>query len=273
MSENEVFQSPAKMETVTKETGMDIPVESVSLPSQGLLYPPDHPLHGEQAVEIRCMTAREEDLLTSRALFKNGTVLTKLMQACLLNKAIDPDDMLIGDRNALLIAIRVTGYGSEYGVKLACPACNEEYDETFSLSSLKVKSLGAQPVSEGSNLFSFKLPLSGKEVKFKLLTGRDQSEIDKIVEAKKKLGSQVDPSMTMTLLHSIVSVGAETDRSKLAGIVNNLRAGDARALRKYMVDVAPSVDMKQKTTCKLCNEESEVEVPLGLNFFWPDVKL
>jgi hypothetical protein len=268
----EVFQQPPqKLESASKEAGFDIPIESVALPSKGVLYSMEHPLSNETHVDIRCMTAREEDLLTSRALIKNGTVMSKLMGACLTNKMINPDDLLIGDRNALLIAIRVTGYGPEYSVKISCPECNEEFENDFSLNGLKIKSLGAQPLQPNMNLFSYRLPLSGLEVQFKLLTGKDEAEMSKVQDRKKKLGGQVENIITSKLFHSIVSVNGETDRQKISYIVNSLRAGDARALRKHINDISPDVDMKQFATCGKCGEESEVEIPLGISFFWPDI--
>lgn len=274
MPENTIFQpntQPQTLESVSKTVGFDIPIESVSLPSKGIVYQLGHPLCNEENVEIRCMTAREEDLLTSRALFKSGQVLTKLIESCLINKSISPDDLLIGDRNALLIAIRVTGYGAEYSVKITCPECNEESDHTFSLSNLKIKRLSATPLRPNENLFSYRLPVSGQEVLFKLLTGKDEDEVSKTVEKKKKLGGQIENYITLRLFQAVQSINGETDKQKLSYIINNLRAADSRALRKHIFDIAPNVDMKQSYSCVKCGEESEVEVPLGLNFFWPDL--
>lgn len=261
---------PPPQTRVAQQVGFDIPVESVSLPSKGRLYALDHPLANETEVEIRCMTAREEDLLTSRALIKNGTVMSKLLESCLMNKTIDPEDMLTGDRNALLIAIRVTGYGPEYTAKISCPECSEEHEQEFTLNNLKIRDLGAKPVQPNINLFEYTLPLSGLQVQFKLLTGKDESELSKIAERTKKMKSQVEKTVTSRLLYSIVAINGETDKQKIANVVNNMRAGDARALRKYMGDIEPDVDMKQWSSCPSCGEESEVQIPLGISFFWPD---
>lgn len=273
MSDN-VFQQaapPAKLENVSRESGFDIPVESVTLPSQGLVYPVGHPLNNEQKVDIKCMTAKEEDLLTSRALIKNGTVITQLLRSCILNKSVDPDDMLIGDRNAVLIAIRITGYGADYKAKIECPECSEEYDNEFSLSQLKVKPLSVAPVAQSENLFEFTLPSSGQRVQVRLLTGRDEAEISKMAERKKKLQAQIDNNVTARLFSSIVSINGETDRNKISYAVNNMRASDSRALRRFIDEIEPGVEMKQKVSCPHCHEESEVSVPLGISFFWPDL--
>lgn len=271
MSEN-VFQKgeTARLESVSKESGFDVPVELITLPSKGAIYPPEHPCHNLTSLEIKCMTAKEEDLLTSRALIKNGTVMSQLMRSCLLNKTIDPDDLLVGDRNALLIAIRITGYGANYSAKVGCAACGQEFESEFSLNGLAIKSLSADPVVSNTNLFPFVTP-SGVNIQFKLLTGRDEQELNTIADRQKKLGSQVENSVTLRLFHSIVSINGETDRNKIKYAVNNLRARDSLALREHINAISPSVDMHQNVVCKLCGEASEVEVPLGLNFFWPDL--
>jgi len=266
------FNQPAHLNSLSQEVGFEIPVETVPLPSKGVLYGLGHPLSNEEHVEIKCMTAKEEDLLTSRALIKNGTVISKLLQSCMLNKIIDPDDLLTGDRNAILIAIRVTGYGSDYGVKIDCPECNEQFENEFSLNSLEIKNLGAQPLQPNMNLFSFTLPITKKEVHFKLLTGRDEAELLEIEKRRKKIGQQVEASVTGRLSKCIVSIGGVSDGTKLARQVANMPAGDSRALRKYIDDIEPSVEMKQWVTCPSCGEQSEVNIPLGISFFWPDTK-
>lgn len=248
-----------------------VPVEVVALPSAGKVYPIGHPLCNEQALEIKAMTAKEEDILTSRALLKNGTLLTQLLKSCLLNKTIDPDEMLIGDRNALLVGIRVTGYGADYSVNITCPACGEDFINHFSLAGLKLKSLNVQPVQPNTNLFEFTLPSSGQVVHFKLLSGKDESEVAKIMESKKKLGNPIEAGVTTRLFQSVVSINGETDRSRVKFLVENMRALDSRALRKYIDEIEPGVDMSQKILCPACDTQSEVVMPLGMSFFWPDI--
>jgi hypothetical protein len=241
------------------------------LPSEGLVYPIGHPLSNEKTVDIKAMTATEEDILTSKALMKNGTVISQLLKSCILNKLIDPDDMLSGDKNAVLIGIRVTGYGAEYSAKITCPHCAKEFENTFNLSRLKVKGLSAQPLQPNLNLFDFTLPTSGARVVFKLLNGHDESELAKILEAKKKLGGQIETGVTTRLFQAIVEINGESDKQKLATIIKNMPARDARALRKYMDDIEPSVDLKQPIVCPSCDEQSEVMMPLGISFLWPDL--
>ncbi len=268
---NDVFQKPAgKLESMSKDLGFDIPVDAVALPSKGTIYPPDHPLSNTETVEIKCMTAKEEDLLTSRALIKNGTVITQLLRSCITQKTVDPDELLSGDRNAILIAIRVSGYGPEYRVQIECPDCSEKFVNPFTLNSLKIKRLGAEPVTPNANLFEFVTPISKIRVHFKLLTGKDEAELGREQDAKKKLGSQIDNLVTSRLFHSIVSINGETDKGKLSRMVMNMIAGDAKALRNYMDKIEPGIDMKQEATCTHCQNKSEVDIPLGISFFWPD---
>ena len=188
-----------------------------------------------------------------------------------MNKTIDPDSLILGDRNAILIAIRITGYGAEYSAKLNCDKCNQDFDCDFTLNGLSIKSLSATPIQPNLNLFSFKLPKSGQDIQFKLLTGKDEAEMSQIKDRSKKLGGQVEKGVTLRLFQSIVSINGETDRQKISQTINNMVASDARALRKHVQEISPNVDMKQWVKCKNCAEEMEVEIPLGLGFFWPDL--
>jgi len=178
--------------------------------------------------------------------------------------------MLTGDRNAILIGLRVTGYGSEYHAKITCRECDKVFENAFSLANLTLKPLGAAPLQANLNLFSFVLPMAGTEVHFRLLTGEDETEVSKIIEGRRKLGGQIENAVTTRLAHAIITINGESDRQKIMQYVLNMRAGDARALRKYIDEIEPGVDMKQKVVCAHCQAESEVDMPLGMSFFWPD---
>ena len=276
---NEVFGAQkaqmAGMQTrnVMKEDfGMEIPVDAVPLPSEGKIYPEGTAVHNCEALEIRAMTAREEDILTSRALIKKGTVISALLRSCLVDKSIDVDSMISGDRNALMTAIRVTGYGADYQVEVDCPECSERCKQTFNLAELPIRRLAIDPQEPGTNEFHFKLPVSKKDVVFRFLTGRDEQNIAVAAERKKKnkLTGDVDSLVTNRLLHSVVSVADVTDRGKIALFVANMPARDSRALRKFMDENEPGVEMKGWLDCPNCAESSEVDLPIGVSFFWPD---
>ena len=189
---NEIFgggTAPIPTKNVMLEDfGYEVPVENVPLPSGGICYPSDGVLYGKDTVQIRAMTARDEDILTSKALIKKGTVITHLLQSCLIDKNIRVDDMLSGDRNAIMISLRITGYGSSYNVEIDCPACSERSKQSFELGALPIKRLSVPPIAEGANLFEFKLPITKKSVQFKFLTGRDEQEIMVTNDRKKKQG-------------------------------------------------------------------------------------
>ena len=252
--------------------GFEVPVESVPLPTHGLVYPSDSPLHMSETVDIRAMTAREEDILTSRALIKKGTVITNLLQSCVVDKRIEVQKMLSGDRNAMMIALRITGYGAEYSTEIDCPACGDRSKHEFDLSSLAIKDLQIQPLEQGMNLFEFKLPVTKKTVQFKFLTGADEEEIMVIQERKKKTGSQADSLVTTRLQFSIVSVDGKTDRNLISSFIRSMPARDSMALRQFIDKNEPGVDMKTFMQCDSCGETSEVRMPLGAGFFWPEAE-
>ena len=275
-SGNAVFadqQSGIKKTNVMKEDfGFDVPVELVPLPSGGIVYPLDSPLSGQNAIEVRAMTAREEDILTSKALIKKGTVITHLIKSCLTNKDIDVKNMLSGDRNALMVGLRVTGYGSDYTCEVECPVCEHRSKQTFNLTDLPVKQLKIDPIAEGKNLFSFELPLTKKTVEFRFLTGKDEEEIMITNDRKKKSGFTGSNLITTRLMYCVASVDGITDRSKISGFIRNMPARDSLALRKYMDEHEPGVDMKSWMDCPGCYDQSEVRLPLGATFFWPDAE-
>jgi len=247
-----------------------VPAELVPLPSRGIIYPQNSPLFGQETLEIKPMTAREEDILTSRAYIKKGTVLTKLMQSCLTNKNINPDDLISGDRNALMVAIRITGYGSDYEVEVDCPECGARNKSSFDLSQLPIKRLSIDPVVFGENLFEVQLPISKKSARVKFLTGHDEREMMIINERKKKSGIKTDTSITDRLSRSIVSIDGISDRNKINMFVKNIPARDSLALRKFLDNNEPGIEMKSWLSCDSCYEESEVNLPMGTSFFWPD---
>lgn len=254
---------------VKADFGLDVPQELVPLPSNGKVYSQDSSLHGIDIVEIRAMTAREEDILTSRALLKKGTVITELIKSCLVDKSVNVLDLLSGDRNALMVAIRITGYGPEYAVELECNECGVKSPHEFNLAELPIKRLEIDPIIPGTNLFEFVLPMSKKNVKFKFMTGRDEEEMMILAEKQKKLGLPSDNNVTTSLLYSIQSIDGIEDRAKIAGFVKNMPARDSLALRNYMRDQEPGIVMKQETTCSSCGHEEEVSMPLGVTFLWP----
>lgn len=248
-----------------------VPSEAIAIPSEGKFYPPGHPLHQAQFIEIRPMTARDEDILTSRALFKQGKVIDSLLRSCVLTKGLDVSQMLVGDRNAAIIGIRVSGYGADYSTKLECPTCGAKSDIELDLGQLPLKKVpdDVQPISAFTNEFSFRLPVSGKIANFRLPVGSDEQELVMLIERMRK-ATGAENLVTSRLMQQILSIDGETDRNKLAGMIRNLPAKDSRELRGYMDSCAPDVRLVSKFSCQACDfENEEVEVPLSTDFFWP----
>lgn len=265
------IQTVSAAASVQAEFGLDIPVEVVPIPSGGKTYPQDHPLHGRETLEIRAMTAREEDILTSKALLKKGTVITELIKSCLVDKSFNPNDMLTGDRNALMVAVRITGYGAGYDAEVECPACEVKASQTFNLAELPLIPLGIEPVAPGMNVFEFVLPRTKKVVRFKFMTGHDEVDIMASAEKQKRLnlGNSIDSVVTTNLLYSIVNISGVEDRGKIGSFVRMMPAQDSLALRNYIRDNEPGIKMKQDVVCKSCGHEWEVSIPLGASFLWP----
>lgn len=249
----------------------NVPTSTVQLPSAGKVYSDSSTLSGLKEVEIRSMTARDEDILSSRTLLKQGKAISALIQSCIMDKSVDPDEMLVGDRNAVLVALRAAGYGRAYETKITCPSCEIEFEHSFDLGAMNIVPLSADPITEYENLFEFLLPMSKQRVTFKLLTGKEEKEMTKLLERQKKtrgIGA-VEESVTTRLFYQIVSLSGETDRAKLSRSIKNLIAGDSLALRKYVEKVSPGLDLVDYVDCPSCGEGSEVDMPMGVDFFWP----
>lgn len=253
------------------ELGYVPPVSTVRLPSAGLAYPPEHPLHAAETVDIKAMTAKEEDILSSPALMKKGTMFSTLIRSCLTNKRVDPDTLLVGDRNAILLAIRVAAYGPGYKVKLVCPSCAEEVEHEFDMSRLPIVPLDtATQTAQFTNEFSLELPTMRRRCTYKHMTGVDNAEMERTAERQKKArgpGAQ-EEGVSLRLLTQVTGI-EDIAAERLSGVVRNMPARDSRLLRQAMDEGMPGVDLEQKFVCPACNAESTVEVPFGVEFFWP----
>lgn len=268
MSENFI----QKQDIVKDTFGWEVPVETVPLPSQGKVYSADSSLHNKEMLEIKAMTAHEEDILMSTALIKQGKVLDALMSSCLIDKSIRPDELLNGDRNAIMIAIRITGYGSDYTVKTTCPNCGSRRPHTFDLGDLGIKRLVLNPVGGQGNIFEFELPVTKKTVHFKFLSGREEAERALIAERMKKVtgGGGLNRDVTSKLEHQVVSIDGTTDANAIRQFISKMPARDSRALRRFISEHEPGIDMNVEMNCTECMHQGEVALPIGANFFWPE---
>ena len=240
------------------------PSELIDLPSEGRLYPEGHPLK-DGKIEIKYMTAREEDILTSQNLIKKGVVIDKLINSLILTEGVSGDDLLIGDKNAVMVAARVLAYGPEYVCDIKNPNTNETISHTFNLADCPFKKL---PKGITENNFEIELPISKKKITFKLLTGKEEQLINKDIEASKKLGSQVTPELTTRLRHTITSVDSDSSQNVINEFVNNLLARDSMFLRKEIQKVTPDIELSQEIDIE--GDTVKVDVPMTVNFFWPE---
>ena len=245
---------------------LKLPTEMVTLPSKGLLYPKDSPL-AKGEVEMKYMTAREEDILTNANYIKNGTVIDKLLQSLIVT-SINYDELLIGDKNAILIAARILGYGKDYQFKYNNNG--QEIDATIDLSSLKEKELDESLFKAGMNEFTYTLPKSNNTVTFKLLTHGDQKKIDGEIKGMQKITPGGSFDVTTRMKYIITSVNNDRDQKSIRDFVDNfLLAPDARALREYYTKVTPDIELKYYPE-DLDYTGEGITVPISLNFFWPD---
>ena len=264
------IRSESVAEKMQREFGIVIPAEVVTLPSGGSIYAPESGLHMKKELTIKAMTTREEDILTSRALIKKGTVITELIKACVTEPGVNLDALIAGDRNALMIGIRCTGYGSKYKPTMDCPSCGAQSEQSFDLGQLAIKTLETQPISEGANEFAFDLPVTKAKVTFKFLTGKDEEELLAAQERKKKvINSQLDTLISDQLKAAVLSVNTKRDRNNLAFFVENMPGQDSLALREYMRQIQPGIDMTSTFECDKCGHTEEVQIPIGIEFFWP----
>jgi len=245
------------------------PSELITLPSKGLLYAEDSPLKKGE-VEMKYMTAREEDILTNVNYIKNGTVLDKLVQSLMVDK-FNFDDLLIGDKNAVLIASRILGYGANYEVKKNHPQTGQSEIVSIDLTSLNDKELDSSLVNEGKNEFEFQLPASKRTVTFKFLTHGDEKKITQELEGLKRLNREGFEGTTR-LKHTIIAVDGNFDMKTVRDFVDKtLLARDARALRLHIKEISPDTELKVDLTYSDGYIEYGVPFPLGVDFFWPDV--
>jgi hypothetical protein len=244
-----------------------IPTEQVTLPSKGLLYPETSPL-AKGEIEMKYMTAKEEDILSNSNYIKNGTVIDKLLQALIVTP-IDYNELLIGDKNAILIAARVLGYGKDYNFKYMNKN-GQEVEAIIDLSKLEDKIIDESLFKRGSNEFSFTLPHSNNNITFKILTHGDEQKIEAEIKGLQKVNPNVTTDVTTRMKYMIVSVESKRDQKDVREFVDNyLIAKDARALRAYYNKMSPDVNMMFKPEDEDYTGEG-ISVPISLNFFWPD---
>ena len=248
----------------------DFPTEVIDLPSKGKLYPESNPL-SKGTVEIKYMTAREEDILASQNLIRKGVVLDKLFESVVVEKGVEINDIFIGDKNAILLATRILGYGKDYQVEVTDPFSGETQKTNIDLSKVQVKEVDTDFLSN-ENKYEFDLPIGKKTIIFRLLTHKDEIDINAEIAALQRLqkGEAVSQDVTTRLRYMIQSVDGNEDRGFINNWVKNgLLARDSRALRKHIQEFTPDLDLKFDFTSEITGETEALDIPFGVGFFYP----
>ena len=274
--------SPAPSQQQSGQTGLNFvaPTEFVEIPSKGKFYPAGHPLHGVEAVEIRQMTAKEEDILSSQTLLKQGVAIDRFLHSVLVDKRLTPDDMLVGDKNALIIAARCSGYGFDYSANITCPNCGTTSKQEVDLIEAKQSYEGyiqeeaeeQLPAVSGPNAsgnYIITLPVTKANFEVKLMTGREEKAFSKRMQQRKKK-KQAEAMLTDQFKTFTVSINNVGDLRKMYMFIDNLPVRDSRFLRQTYAKLSPALNLKHDFVCTECGHEQEVEVPISAQFFWPD---
>ena len=249
------------------------PTEIIDLPSGGRFYSEGHPLCGVESVEIKHMTAKEEDILTSKALLKKGVAIDRLLQSVIIDKTININTLLLGDKNALLVATRITGFGEEYEASVMCPTCMSQTTINYNLSEVEVQTCEELPEEvtvADDNIFLVTLPALKAEVGLRLLTGKDENYLAQLSETKKKKNLE-ETNVSDQLRLIIHSVLGSTDRAHIEQLISHLPAADSRYIQKIYAEITPDINLEMEFECDNCNHlESNMGVPLTTAFFWPN---
>lgn len=245
------------------------PTEFVDLPSKGKFYRAGHPLKDKETIEIKQMTAKEEDILNSRSLLKKGVALDKLIQSLIVDKSINSDSLTVEDRNAILVTARVSAYGPEYLTEALCPSCGKKSKKSFNIiDGVKVQESALQSEPDINGYFQFTLPSTKWNVVCRTLNGGDEKTLLKIAENKRKSESQNDSLLLEQLKLCIVSIQGVTAREMIQKAVDSMPARDSKFLRDSYQEAVPGIKIIQPFSCGSCDYEADMEVPLSTDFFW-----
>ena len=249
----------------------NFPTEIVPLPSRGLIYPEDHPLASGN-IEMKYMTAKEEDILTSQNLIRQGVVLDKLFESLIVTP-IKYDDLYVGDKNAIMVAARVLGYGKDYVVEIDDPfSPGTKQKVTIDLTQIEHKEVDYSLLEQRKNEFDFELPQSKRVVTFRLMTHGLDKDIQAEVKSMTKqiTRSGIDRELTTRLKNVITAVDGERGRATINNFVDNeLFAMDSRALRAHIKEISPDVDMTFTFISEATGDAKEIDIPMDVSFFWP----
>lgn len=261
---------PNSNSTLPQKTESKFPTEVINLPSKGWFYPLFNPL-SSGTLEVKMMTAKEEDILTSKNLIEKNIVLDKLLESVIVNKEIIAEDMLICDRNATFFAIRRLAYGNDYNALVTCGRCGRENSIVIDIGKMDNRPFDFEKYPKGENNFEFKLPHSGVTITYKLLTKKDENAIESEVTGLSKVSKDFTREITTHLSHTITSVNGNSEKLAIRKFINEeLLSKDSLALRNQIRNKMPDIDTTFDFTCSNCGNVRKEETPMGISFFWPD---
>ena len=277
-SNKEVVESIKQAYETQKLKEYNFPTEIIELPSRGLIYPKDNPLSSGK-IELKYMTAKEEDILTTQSYIRDGSVLDKLFQSPIISNGegepIKYTDLTVGDKNAIMISSRILGYGRDYEVEITDPFSGKKQKESIDLTQFQNKEYdGSAQIELNKNEFEFLLPHSKRKITFMALTeSKDRKikhDLEELKKVNKKLKDDVSKELTTRLKTVILSVDGEYNQQKINHFVDNeLFALDSRELRKYINEVTPDVDLTYEFISDETGERREINLPMDVSFFWP----
>lgn len=249
------------------------PTEAITLPSKGWFYPPSHPLSGG-TIDLYYMTAKHEDILTSPNLIRKGIVIDKLLESLIATPNVNYTDLFIGDRNAVMIASRILGYGKRYSPTVECPKCNAASEMDVNLEDLQEKVIPFNAEERGKNEFTFTLPMSGKVITFKLLTFKDEQFAQRELEAlRKALKGDVSKEVTTRMRYAILAIDGDRTPTVVTDFIENMPVRDVSAFRAHAREISPDIDLTFDFECPKCGHSDRVGVPIDVTFFWPQSKV
>lgn len=251
------------------DLGFPQPTELVDLPTKGRFYPQGHPLHNVESIEIRYMTAKDEEILTSQTLIQKGVAIDKMLQGLILDKKIKIEDMFMGDRNAIAMAARITGYEAEYKAPITCPQCGNKAQHEFNLLEVKSKEAAEDVQISDDGTFSITLPGTEIVVELKMLTGVDEKGLKMAADKRRKHKMPESPLLDQ-LKAIIVSIDGDRDPHNVSKYIDTkLLAKHSKFIREEYARIVPNLDIEQDFECEACGTFSKVTIPFTGNFFWP----
>lgn len=232
---------------------IDVPFDAITLPSMGLFYSSK-----TSVLYVKYITAREENVLTQPSLMENGYGLDLVLNSVIINKEFDINDLLVGDKQSILLYLRSTSYGDNFPIITECPSCKVTGETKFELSSLAAKEITEKPDEDG--LFTFEMPkmkLNGEKViiKFEPLRVKHEKNINLSIEKEKKDNKKYNSSVTLKFQNQIHSINGITDKLYISKIIKKFPIRDSTDLREYMELVEPGIDSNIPIKCSNCNEE------------------